>query len=110
MTDQHTLFSVERGQELAERGMQAAVSHRERLMRDVGRIARHIAADYGEVTIDDVYGWMKMCGLPESSLGPAAGSIFRDKSVWEFTGKWVRSSRVSNHARMIRVWRLRRGA
>jgi hypothetical protein len=40
------------------------------------------------------------------TLGPAAGALFRG-AEWEFTGQRVLSSRVSNHSREIKVWRLR---
>jgi hypothetical protein len=39
-------------------------------------------------------------------LGPSSGSIFKG-SEWEFTGKRIKSSRKSNHARELKVWRLK---
>jgi len=42
--------------------------------------------------------------FPSVSPGPWCGSIFRGKE-WVFTGERIHSSRVSNHAREIKVWR-----
>ena len=39
------------------------------------------------------------------SLGPAAGSLFKQRH-WEFTGDRFLSERKSNHARELKVWRL----
>ena len=41
-----------------------------------------------------------------AGLGNATGAIFKTPA-WEFTGQWKPSNRPSNHARYIRVWRLR---
>lgn len=38
------------------------------------------------------------------SVGPWSGSVFKGKS-WSFTGYRVRSARVTNHARELKVWR-----
>lgn len=55
------------------------------------------------VTADDV--GESMDKLRMTPLGPAAGSLFSQKCNWEFTGRRVRSTRVSNHARELKVWR-----
>ena len=68
-------------------------------------LARLHATRYGTVTADIVGRLMKE-RYDIDSIGPAAGSLFRG-AEWEFTGQRVLSSRVSNHSREIKVWRLR---
>lgn len=41
-----------------------------------------------------------------ANLGPAAGSIFQIRE-FEFTGWRIQSTRKSNHARELKIWRLR---
>jgi hypothetical protein len=52
-----------------------------------------------------VFAEMEENGLRPDLLGNAWGSIFRGKE-WECIG-WRKSTRVSNHARAIRIWRLK---
>jgi hypothetical protein len=40
------------------------------------------------------------------SLGPLAGAIFKDDQ-FEFAGLMVPSSRLSNHSRKLKVWKLK---
>ncbi len=58
-----------------------------------------------EITSDMVGIEMTHRGMPP--LGPAMGSLFRDGN-WQFTGKYVKSSKISNHSRMLRIWALKR--
>jgi hypothetical protein len=68
-------------------------------------VARQHAEEFCTVTADIVGRLMKeRYGI--DSIGPAAGALFRG-AEWEFTGQRVLSSRVSNHSREIKVWRLR---
>ena len=92
------------GQMLKERGMSLAAESSATLLQKARDYAREHAVAWGHVTADDVSAWLDDEGLPD--LGPAAGSLFRGKE-WEFTGQFVQSSRVTNHARLLRVWRLR---
>ena len=57
------------------------------------------------VTADDGYAFLERSHFNLGALGNAAGSLFRGKE-WQCVG-WVKSTRVSNHARMIRRWRLK---
>jgi hypothetical protein len=69
------------------------------------RVAREWATTYSTVNADQVGSMMKLhYGI--DSIGPAAGALFRGPE-WEFTGQRVLSSRVSNHSREIKVWRLK---
>jgi hypothetical protein len=58
-------------------------------------------------TADDAQKWLIDQGYSSDYLGNAAGSLFTDRDTWEFTGRWVRSQRVSNHGHQNRVWRLK---
>ena len=69
-------------------------------------LARSHATRYGTVTAD-IVGKLMQSEYGIDSIGPAAGALFRGPE-WEFTGQRVLSSRVSNHSREIKVWRLKR--
>jgi hypothetical protein len=56
-------------------------------------------------TSDDAYSLMADMGKDAAELGNAEGAIFSGDE-WEAAG-WKPSKRKSNHARMIREWRLR---
>jgi hypothetical protein len=101
MTD---LFDQAESQRLKAEGMAAAESAR---YGDL-ETARLIAYEIGEgttLTADDVAQEMERRGLIPN-LGPAAGSLFKG-GRWEFTGHRVRSTRVTNHGRELKVWRLK---
>lgn len=99
-----TQMDLLEGQRLKERGMALAADAVPTLLDRARSYARRHATVWSEVTADDVSEWLEQQGLPD--LGPAAGSLFRGKE-WEWTGRFVQSSRVANHARLLRVWRLR---
>ena len=56
------------------------------------------------VTMDDVRKQAKNLGVDISDLGNAAGSVFRPKALWKFTGEFRASEKVSRHANANRVW------
>lgn len=69
------------------------------------KVAASIAARRGDrtVTADDVGRVLKeVYGL--DTLGPAAGSLFKTPD-WEWTGRFTKSKRVTNHSRLLRVWK-----
>lgn len=70
-------------------------------------VAKHIAFTRRPyiVTADDVGAELERRGY-SGNLGPAAGSLFKGPE-WEFTGQRIRSTRKSNHARELKVWRLK---
>jgi len=101
--NQPTLFSAIESAALKEQALAKLDS------ADVLTLARQCARDwakrFGTVTADIVGKLMKeRYGI--DSIGPAAGALFRGPE-WEFTGQRVLSSRVSNHSREIKVWRLK---
>ena len=82
----------------------AAMSHKEVLeaARNAVRLVA-LSRTSRTATADDAQKFLMEAGL---TLGNAAGSLFLAKD-WIFTGQWKASERVSNHARMNRVWRLK---
>lgn len=104
-TQTYSLFA---GALARDEGMAQAAACRNPLVDKVRRHLRHLAAERADrlVTADDAYKFLEAIGESESALGAAAGSIFRSPE-WEATGCWTPSTRVSNHARPVRVWRLK---
>lgn len=100
------VFDLFEGRSRKEHGMDVAA---EAKMSDLAR-ARMIAIELakghplGECDADMVGRELSKRGYP-SSLGPAAGSLFKTDN-WEFTGKRRLSHRKTNHARELKVWRL----
>lgn len=99
-------FDFEAGQVAKITGMQRAATGRNAEgPLDIAReIAVRLAIESGETHADAVGAILERDhGI--KTLGPAAGSLFRGE-IWEFTGRRVRSSRVSNHSRELKIWRL----
>ena len=101
---QSDLFDAAESRRRKERGMALAADAAPTLLDRARSYAMGFALLQGSVTADDVSEWLEQQGLPD--LGPAAGSLFRGPE-WEFTGRFVQSTRKTNHARLLRVWRLR---
>jgi hypothetical protein len=100
-----TLFHSKRGEQLRLEGMGHAADNAKEYLA----LAREVAASLAKVrldgciTADDVGRVLKVDhGL--DSLGPAAGSLFRTDD-WQWTGEFRKSSRITNHSRLLRVWR-----
>ncbi len=106
--DPRTLFDAAAGEELKKQGMQKAEDHNKSLLSYAQAKAVELALQKEDRTIsaDDVMLDLISAGIPADGLGPAAGGIFRGKA-WEFTGQWIKSKRVSNHARQQRLWKLK---
>ena len=101
---QTDLFDAAESRRRKERGMALAADAAPTLLDRARAYAQATAIVRGSVTADDVSEWLEQQGLPD--LGPAAGSLFRGPE-WEFTGRFVQSTRKTNHARLLRVWRLK---
>jgi hypothetical protein len=102
-------FDLEEGLRLKKEGMAEAEDNpsREDLLDLARKVAITLAQRYGEITADTVGRFLRE-NNGVSSLGPAAGSIFKAK-IWEFTGKRKKSARIKNHGRELKVWRLKEG-
>jgi hypothetical protein len=101
-------FNFSEGKAARDAGLDRAGNpfYRRELL-DKARDAARILGGAGErdVTYDDVYLYLLTHGRDPSLLGPAAGKVFLNKD-WVSVG-WKQSERVSNHARAMRVWRLK---
>jgi hypothetical protein len=88
-------------------GMSLAADHRERILDIARSIAQRIALDnpYRLCTADAVQRELIARGIKPKQFGNAAGSLFKN-GKWEFV-EWKKSRRVSNHARLIGIWRLK---
>lgn len=101
MTD---LFDHSESQRLKEKGMALAADANVDLLRIARDIAKQIAKRrLGLCNADEVGRELKRRGIADS-LGPAAGALFKGKE-WEWTGKRIKSSRITNHGRELKVWR-----
>lgn len=100
------IFDAIESDRLKHEGMARAARNRSPLLDIARDRARRIAQERGEVTMDDVAERLVNEGFDIALLGPAAGSVFTP-SEWEFTGRFVKSARVANHSRLLRVWRRR---
>ena len=103
------IFDSEEGEHRRSEGMDIAAVSRKHVLG----LARHacvVAASTRvdrTATADDAQKWLIDQGYSSGYLGNAAGSLFKEKDTWEFTGRTLPSRRVSNHAHQNRVWRLK---
>ena len=97
------LFDAEESERLKQLGMQAAAGNNKAAL-DLGRrIARALGRKFGNITADDV-GKILKYDYGINSLGPAAGSLFKEKGRWRPTGERRKSERKKNHSRELKVW------
>jgi hypothetical protein len=105
--NQLPLFDGKRSRALKAKGMAKAAAHRNELLDFARGLALSIALrGDGTANMDEVKIAMLRLRYDPSELGNAAGSVFKGNE-WEFTGRYVKSQRVSAHARDIKVWRLK---
>jgi hypothetical protein len=105
--DQLLLFNATEGRRQKQEGMDLAAANRSDLLDYLRELAEQIAREslHGTCSIDDVFRRVIPQGFRPEMLGNAAGSLFKyDK--WEMMGR-KNSKRISNHAREIKVWRLK---
>lgn len=103
-------FNLLLGEALKISGMERSAEARKACL-EIGRLFCEKAARSRPdriATADDATRGFKKVGLPVDCLGNAAGSLFK-KEIWIYTGDWVKSKRITNHARHIRIWRLAHG-
>ena len=101
------LFDYQAGKARKREGMDDAAHGQNRTpLHMARRIAKDLARSHPlrECHADAVGMELRRRGYPPS-LGPAAGSLFKGRE-WKFTGERIPSTRTSNHAREIKVWRL----
>lgn len=90
-----------------EAGMHQAAANKASLLAVARQVAIEVAQRKGTVNMDDVQFELHRRGISIRALGNAAGSVFTDKTRWQFTGEYVKSSRVHAHGNLIRCWRLK---
>jgi hypothetical protein len=101
---QASIFDAIAAHEAAEAGIELAAENNRPLLEFARRLAAELGRRKRFVTADDVQRVLVERNLPESSLGNAAGSVFRGPE-WKWDGVSVRkSTRVASHGRLIRVW------
>jgi len=86
-------------------GIDKASRNQHYLLNKAREIAKEIALAKGQTNSDEVSQELLARGYPDC-IGPAAGAIFKTKE-WVWTGRFINSTRVTNHSRLIRVWALR---
>ena len=97
-------FDGPKSESLKKRGMSSAAAANSEPLALARSIAVELCHRHGETDADAVGRLLRQRHGIET-LGPSAGSIF--KSGFEFTGKRRRSERKKNHAREIKIWRLK---
>lgn len=103
------LFDHFESERRKQEGIRRAATNRKALLK----LARSIALEkakanpFHECHSDQVQAELASLidGYEPGWLGPASGSMFRGNK-WEFTGRYVKSANVRNHARELKVWRL----
>jgi hypothetical protein len=104
---QADLFNLGESKSRRDSGMKLAATHRASDLEMARTIARELIRAHGATTSDDV-GQVLFQRHGIKSLGPAAGSIFRCPD-FKPTGRWLKSARVSNHARRLMEWTFAEG-
>ncbi len=100
------LFDWVVSQDAKDQGMARAANANTDLEK-AREIARELCQIHGSCDADQV-GRLLFDRYGITSLGPAAGSIFKS-GEFEPTGEYVRSARKTNHRRMLFKWRLKNG-
>lgn len=102
------LFDRQASQAAKVEGMERAAANNASLLELAKRVAVDVARRKGAITADDVaLELYQKHGISPLALGNAAGSLFKDKRVWQYTGVTVPSIRENAHGRLLRVWKLR---
>jgi hypothetical protein len=102
--NQNTIFDAIAAREAAEAGINLAADNNRPLLEVARSLAAELGRRRGRVTADDVQRALIDRGYPESSLGNAAGSVFRGRCWYWDEVSTVKSTRVASHGRLIRVW------
>lgn len=109
MSEQREFFDLPEGERQKEKGIAHATTNKSELLRHAQAVAEQIAASRAsrKVSIDCVMRQLIEEGFTPADLGKAAGSVFRNNLIWEFTGEYIKTKRITSHARPVGVWKLR---
>lgn len=99
------VFDVSKSESAKVDGMQLAAEAKQSDLQLARDIAVELCREHGSTDADEV-GRVLFERHNIKSLGPAAGSLFTD-GRFVFTGQRKRSERKKNHARELKVWRLK---
>lgn len=107
-TGYNNLFYALASHEAKEAGMGLAANRRKECLALAKELALKLANERSDrqTNIDEVQQELWKLGYNPAELGNAAGSVFKTNH-WIFTGKWTNSTRISSHARAVRIWELR---
>ena len=98
------LFDRQRGEQLKLAGMDLAADNVKEPLELARAIAKEIALLHPDrCTNADEVGASLEARYGIGSLGPAAGSLFKT-SEWRWSGRFIKSTRITNHGRLLRVW------
>ena len=105
MTNQASLWNLEEGKRLRDKGMARVLSHTELGWRgDFERVFHELIMQGRDITAEDV---TARVGMPPSHVNPnAVGALFRGLCVRHRLTKVgrVKAQRASRHANEIVVW------
>ena len=106
MTKKENEFDLKQGEALKEMGIMFASQSRLHELEIARKIAREIALNSPDRTChaDLVQARLIEMGI---DLGNSAGGLFKNSDHWRWTGRFIKSARKTNHARIIRIWKLR---
>ncbi len=98
------LFDKQRSEQLMLEGMEMAADN----VREPLKLARNIAAEIAMLKPDrrvnaDEVGSALETRYGIATLGPAAGALFKTKD-WRWSGQFIKSTRITNHGRLLRIW------
>lgn len=99
------LFDAAEAERRKDAGIALASEGRAALLGHAQEIAYRLARWHGTVSMDMVAMELSAEGIDPSSLGNAAGAVFKG-AAWECTG-FIKSVRASTHGRTIRTWRIK---
>ncbi len=100
------IFDAYEAEQLKRVGMARAAAAQPDELQLAREIAEDLARKNNGLCDAGMVGKVLKSDFDIDTLGPAAGSIFREKDKWRCTGEWVKTTKVSSHSRVVRVWRL----
>jgi hypothetical protein len=103
--DQPSLFDADLSEALKARGIAFAEAGNLTELQAARIIARNHPRRYEGITADDVNMLREEMGIT-APLGNSSGALFRGGD-WIPTGEYRNATRITSHARALKVWRLR---
>ena len=97
-------FDLKEARRLRDEGIETVAENNADFLAVARSIAKRLARGRigKSITCDDV---RKRCPITPNHPN-AWGAVFKEKTVWLFTGDYQQSAIVSRHGGMQRIWRL----